>query len=127
MSTTYAEFIRHRLVHQQVSSYYDIGLRRNRLGKLEEQASRLGQALRREEDGILKVLGERAEGVPLIELFGSCQRVCHVRHLCCYGVVGLKFVMLHRGDSDNPVPAKNLAYLMHICAPERNGAKRTPK
>lgn len=56
----YAKFVRHKRLDEPVSRKEDIGLGGDGLGELEEDAGGLGQALGREEDGILQLDRESA-------------------------------------------------------------------
>lgn len=58
-TVTHAEFMSHRRVYHPIPRQQDIGLRRYRLGQLQEPAGRLGQALCRNEDGLMEILRQR--------------------------------------------------------------------
>lgn len=78
---TYAELAcqkRPRLC-QPISSQDDVCLGSDRLWQLQEHASSLREALGHVKDYILKIVGQRAQIVPLIQLLGRGERVCHVR------------------------------------------------
>lgn len=70
----------HHGLDQPVAGEDDVGLGGGGLGELEEEAGGLGEALRREEDDILELGGEGADGAALVELFWRGQRIGHVRH-----------------------------------------------
>lgn len=57
--------MRHERLDEPVSRQEDIGLRRDGLRELEEDTGGLGEALRREEDGVLELERERTKGAPL--------------------------------------------------------------
>lgn len=61
----YAKLVRHHGLDEPVSRQQDIGLGGDGLRQLEEDAGGLGEALRREEDGVLQLDWERPEGAPL--------------------------------------------------------------
>lgn len=56
--STHAKFVLQRRRNEPVSREDDVGLRGNRIRKLQEQTSCLSEALRREEDGLEDVAGE---------------------------------------------------------------------
>ncbi len=62
---THAKFVGHYGFYEPVSREEDIGLGGDGLGQLEEEAGGLGQALRREEDGVLELNWESTEGASL--------------------------------------------------------------
>ena len=62
---THAKFVGHDGLNKPVSREEDIGLGGDGLGQLEEEAGGLGQALRREEDGVLELNWESTEGASL--------------------------------------------------------------
>ena len=62
---THTKFVGHDGLNEPVSREEDIGLGGDGLGQLEEEAGGLGQALRREEDGVLELNRESTEGASL--------------------------------------------------------------
>lgn len=76
----YAKLVRHERLDQPVPRQQDVSSGRDGLGELEEDAGGLGEALGREEDGVLELERERAKRAPPEQLVWRGQRVCHVRH-----------------------------------------------
>lgn len=65
---TYAELMGHQRLNQPIPRKNDIGLGRDTLGKLQEHASSLRQALSGDEDALLHVLRQGRQRGAIVEL-----------------------------------------------------------